>query len=536
MRHSLLRSALAVAVAVGLADAKAGSWPQFGYDAAHSGFNTAETVLGAANLAQLGPVYAKGATLASSVDSAPVYQSGVTTANGVKNLLFLLSKNGRLMAIDAADGSEVWHQSTSGPQPTTASPAIDPNLQYVYSYGVDGKAHKYAIGDGTEVTGGGWPQTITLKTSVEKGASGLTIASSGNSHYLIVVTDGYIGDGGDYQGHLVSIDLASGTQHVFNVMCSDKTIHFVLDGTPGTDDCAGRQSGIWGRGGATWSAATNRVYIATGNGTFNANTGGFHWGDSVLALAPDGTGAGNGMPLDSYTPSNFQSLQNGDTDLGSVSMAILPVPAGSTVAHLGMQAGKDGKLRLIDLDDMSGQGGPAHVGGEIQLVDVPQGGNGFPGDRMREQPAVWVNPADHSTWVFAGNGSGLSGLELGLDGSNRPALTMRWSRAGSSNASTSPVVANGVLYHAGPCADGGICVTAHDPLSGDVLWSSPHIGNVHWQSPIVVDGAIYVTDNSAKLWKFALPAGDVIFRNGFENTSNRGLHARARVASPAALG
>jgi outer membrane protein assembly factor BamB len=158
MRHSLLRSALAVAVAVGLADAKAGSWPQFGYDAAHSGFNTAETVLGAANLAQLGPVYAKGATLASSVDSAPVYQSGVTTANGVKNLLFLLSKNGRLMAIDAADGSEVWHQSTSGPQPTTASPAIDPNLQYVYSYGVDGKAHKYAIGDGTEVTGGGWPQ------------------------------------------------------------------------------------------------------------------------------------------------------------------------------------------------------------------------------------------------------------------------------------------------------------------------------------------------------------------------------------------
>ena len=515
-RNPLIRSVLAAALAAGIAGAHAASWPQFGYDAAHSGFNSGEATLGAANLSQLASVYANGAALASSVDSAPVYQGGVATANGVKNLLFLLSKNGRLMAIDAADGSEVWHQSTSGPQPTTASPAIDPSLQYVYSYGVDGKAHKYAIGDGNEVTSGGWPQTISLKTSVEKGASGLTIAGAGNTHHLVVVTDGYIGDGGDYQGHLVSIDLASGTQHVFNVMCSDKTIHFVLDGTPGTDDCAGRQSGIWGRGGATWSAATNRVYIATGNGTFNANTGGFDWGDSVLALAVDGTGAGNGLPLDSYTPSNFQSLQNGDTDLGSVSMAILPVPAGSTVAHLGMQAGKDGKLRLIDLDDMSGQGAPAHVGGEIQLIDVPQGGNGFPGDRMREQPAVWVNPSDHSTWVFAGNGSGLSGLQLGLDGSNHPALTMRWNRAGSSNASTSPIVANGVLYHAGPCADGGICVTAHDPVSGDVLWSSPHIGNVHWQSPILVDGALYVTDNNGKLWKFALPAGDVIFRNGFD--------------------
>jgi len=519
---ALLRFMPAAAIALGFAHAHAASWPQFGYDAAHGGFNASETTLGAANLSLLASVYANGATLASSVDSAPVYQSGVTTAGGVKNLLFLLSRNGRLMAIDAADGSEVWHQTTSGPQPTTASPAIDPGLQYVYSYGIDGKVHKYAIGSGSEVTTGGWPQTITLKTGVEKGASGLTIASSGNTHHLVVVTDGYIGDGGDYQGHLVSIDLANGTQHVFNVMCSDKTIHFVLNGTPGTDDCAGRQSGIWGRGGATYSAATNRVYIATGNGTFNANTGGFNWGDSVLALAADGTGAGNGLPLDSYTPSNFQSLQNGDADLGSVSMAILPVPAGSTVAHLGMQAGKDGKLRLIDLDNMSGQGAPAHVGGEIQLVDVPQGGNGFPGDRMREQPAVWVNPSDHSTWVFAGNGSGLSGLQLGLDASNRPALAMRWNRTGSSNASTSPIVANGVLYHAGPCADAGICVTAHDPLSGDVLWSSPHIGNVHWQSPILVDGALYVTDNNAKLWKFALPAGDVIFRNGFDGAARRG--------------
>jgi hypothetical protein len=496
--------------------AGAADWAQFGYDAAHRGFNPAETTLAPGNVAQLAAIWPGGAALATSVDSAPVYAAGIATPAGTKDLLFLLGKNGRLMAIDAADGSEVWHQATSGPQPTTASPAIDPGRQYVYSYGVDGNVHKYAIGSGAEITGGGWPQPITLKTGVEKGAGGLTIAHSGASTFLLVVTDGYIGDGGDYQGHLVSIDLASGTQHVFNAMCSDRTIHFVLNGTPGTDDCAGRQSGIWGRGGATFDAATNRVYITTGNGTFNANTGGFHWGDSVLALHPDGTGAGGGLPLDSYTPTNYQSLQDTDVDLGSVSPAILPVPAGSAIAHLGLQAGKDGKLRLIDLDDMSGQGGPAHVGGEIQLIDVPQGHNGFPSDRMREQPAVWVDPSDQSTWVFAGNGSGLSGLQLGLDGSNRPQLIARWTKAGATNASTSPVVANGVLYTAGPCADGGLCVSARTPSTGDVLWSSPHVGNLHWQSPIVVDGAVYLTDNGGKLWKFALPAGDLIFRNGFD--------------------
>jgi hypothetical protein len=518
--RSLLQVGFAAAFVLIAADVCAADWRQFGYDATHSGFNSAETTINATNVTQLVSVFASGAALPSSVDSAPVYQSNVVTPNGTKDLLFLLSKNGTLMAIDAATGSVAWQHQVSGHQPTTASPAIDPSLMFVYSYGLDGKAHKYQIGDGTEITSGGWPQTITLKTTVEKAASGFTIASSGGSNYLVVVTDGYIGDGGDYQGHLVSINLASGAQNVFNVVCSDKTIHFVLDGTPGTDDCAGKQSGIWGRGGATFHAATNRVYIATGNGQYNANTGGFNWGDSVLALAPDGTGSGGGMPLDSYTPTNFQSLQNSDTDLGSISMAVLPAPANSTVQHLGMQTGKDGKLRLINLDSMSGQTGPAHVGGELQLIDIPQGSNGFSGDRNREQPAVWVNPADHSTWLFVGNGSGISGLQLGLDGSNVPSLSMSWNKSGAANGSTSPSVANGVLYSAGSCNGSGNCITARNPLTGDVLWRSPAIGNLHWGSAIVVNGAVYVSDSGSKLWKFALPANpDLIFANGFDGAA-----------------
>ncbi|MFC4818803.1 PQQ-binding-like beta-propeller repeat protein [Dokdonella ginsengisoli] len=508
--HSL-RSALLLGLAAPLA-AQAADWPQFGYDAAHSGFNPAESAITTANVAQLQSAYPKGAALPASVDSAPVYLSGVATANGTRNLLFLLSKNGRVMAVDANDGSVAWSNTTSGTQPTTASPAIDPGRQFVYAYGLDGKAHKYRVGDGGEITGGGWPQTISLKTNVEKGAGGFTVAASGGTHYLAVVTDGYIGDGGNYQGHLVSIDLASGAQKVFNTVCSDQTVHF-----DDTTDCPALRSGIWGRAGATFDAATNRFYIATGNGQFNANAGGRNWGDSVLALAADGSGAGNGLPHDSYTPSTYQHLEDGDIDLGSVSPAIVPVPAGSAIAHLGLQAGKDGVLRLIDLDDMSGQGGAGHVGGEVQALDAPQGRNGYPNDLMREQPAVWVDPADHSTWVFVGNGSGMSGLQLGLDGANRPMLTARWTKAGASNGSSSPVVANGVLFNAGVCASGsGVCVNARNPHTGDVLWSSPAIGPLHWQSPIVVDGAVYVTDNNAKLWKFALPLGDTIFDDGFD--------------------
>src|SRR5215475_9967833 len=146
---------IAASLTCGAALASAADWMQFGYDAAHTGFNPAETTINAGNVANLATMYS--VSIASGVDSAPVYLSNVTTPNGTKNLLFALSKNGRVMAIDAATGTEVWHAITTGTQPTTASPAIDPGRQYVYSYGTDGKAHKYQVGDGTEITTGGWP-------------------------------------------------------------------------------------------------------------------------------------------------------------------------------------------------------------------------------------------------------------------------------------------------------------------------------------------------------------------------------------------
>jgi outer membrane protein assembly factor BamB len=513
--HSLLALAGAsLATATWAAD-----WPQFGYDGAHSGHNATETAITVANVAQMMPVYPSAIVLPAKVDSAPVYASGMSTSAGTRNLLFSfgtssltdgMSDLGTLMAIDADTGELVWSKTTSGSdQHASSSPAIDRVAGYVYSFGLDGYVHKYRIADGTEVeTGGpaGWPQQVTLKPEVEKVASGLTIAPMQGTNFLEVVTDGYNGDGGDYQGHLVSINLASGARTVFNFMCSNISTLLVSGGCP-----SGRMSGAWGRGGATFDAAAGRIYATSGNGHFDADDGDHNWGDSVLAFGVDGSGLAAGLPRDSYTPTNADDLETRDDDLGSVSLALLPVPAGSTVAHLGMQTGKDAKLRLIDLDDMSGAGAPAHLGGEVQLLDVPQGGGVRP-----HQPAVWVDPDDGSIWLYVGNGNGLSALHLGLDGSHRPQLTEAWTKTGSAS---SPAIANGVLFVAGSCA-AGKCVVARDPTSGDVLWTSAPIGDLHWQSPIVIDGAVYVIDSASKLWKFAVPLGDTIFADGFESPTN----------------
>lgn len=479
-------------------------WPQWGFEPSHSANNTSETAVNAANVNQLEQKYA--VTLTGRVNAAPVFAQGITTGSGVKDLLFVTTQSGRTTALDAANGSVVWSMTTTGGHtPIESSPAIDPDRQFVYSYGADGAAHKWAIATGIEVTTGGWPQVVTLKPSVEKGASALATAVSGGSARLYVVTNGYVGDGGDYQGHLVTIDLATGAKRVFNSMCSTVTTLIASGG------CSDAQSGIWGRPGAVYDAATDRIYITTSNGLFDANNGGHNWGDSVLALHPDGTGAGAGLPLDSHTPTNYAQLDSGDVDLGSASLSILPAPAGSAIAHIGVQTGKDSKLHLIDLDNMGGVGlpSPSGGGGEIEVIDLP-----ISEFWMKTQSVVWVD-GDGAAWVYVGNGNGISGLKLTLTGANVPHLQPTWQQTSSA---TSAIIANNVVYHAGSCA-AGTCLLARNPTSGATLWTSPSIGSLKWGSPILVNGALYLINYSSngKLYKFALPQGnDIIFANGFD--------------------
>src|SRR6185312_14349771 len=130
-----LRTMTALIAAAPFAAASAADWMQFGYDATHSGHNTAETTLSAANVDQIQRRWQS--TLTASVDGAPVYLSNVTTSGGVKDLLLLLGTNGTLMAVDAATGAVLWHHQENGQNPTTSSPAIDPGRQFVYAYGLD---------------------------------------------------------------------------------------------------------------------------------------------------------------------------------------------------------------------------------------------------------------------------------------------------------------------------------------------------------------------------------------------------------------
>jgi outer membrane protein assembly factor BamB len=504
-RRSTLLPAIAAAAALSLAAAggrglgaqppppTATAWMQFGFDARHSGVNDRDTAIHRGNVASLHLLYQ--VTLPGVADGAPAFLPAVQTPRGVKDLLFLTTKDGRLLALDTATGATVWSvQPAKGPGFTTSSPAIDPDRDHVYSYGLDGRVHKYAVGSGSEVTSGGWPELATLKPDVEKGSSALAIAtvpgSAGGAatSYLYVASSGYPDDAGDYQGHVTAIDLATGAQRVWNAMCSARHVHFA-EGVP--PDCGHLQGAVWARPGVVYDADVDEIFFATGNGLFD---GGRDWGDSVLALHPDGTGAGPG-PVDSYTPVNFQELQDQDLDLGSSAPVILPAPPGSRFAHLAAHCGKDEVIRLLDLDDLGGTGRPGAIGGELQALALPQGNQVLP------QPAVWVDPVDRSTWLFVANFSGISALELVVDGAGNPTLTPVWT---NHVAGTSPVVANGILFYAAV----GVGLEALDPTTGAELWVDAHGASRHWhwESPIVVAGRLYMTDEDRVLRAYA-PAG-----------------------------
>ena len=503
--------------------AGATDWPQFNFDGQHTGNNPLETTIQTGNVSTLHVRY--HVTLPSVADGAPAFLQGVSTGQGIKDLLFLNTKDGRILALDAATGTTIWsHRPATGPHYTTSSPAVDPNRQFVYAYALDGRVHKYNVGDGTEAVGVGWPELATFKPTVEKGSSALSLVTTGGgAKFLYVSNGGYPGDAGDYQGHVTAINLATGAQNVFNTDCSNLSCHLAENGSGDCSqpqpDCSHVQSAVWARAGVVYSSDLDLIFFATGNGDYDANTGGRDWGDSVLAIHPDGTGSGAGLPVDSYTPTEFQILQNDDADLGSTSPAILPGVPGSNIAHLGVQSQKQpfmspyttAKIRLLNLSNLSGSGAPGHVGGEIQKIDVPQGGE------VLTAPAVWVNPPDGSVWVFYANGNGISGLKIMVDGVGNPSIATQWT---DGTGGTSPIVANGILYYASFSG-----MLALDPTTGSQLWGGT-IGGIHWESPIVVNGRLYVTDENAQLWAFepnsspAISINDVTVVEGTSGVTN----------------
>ena len=463
-------------------------WPAFGYDSAGSDGGPAVTGITAANLSTLVP---KVVTLPGTVDSSAVYLRNVFVAGARRDVYVVDTTYGRTFALDATAGTILWQFTPRGIaswegslQITTASPAVDPGLRYVYSASPDGRIHKLAIANGREAAGR-WPVAVTRDPKNEKISSSLKVYGP----YVLAALSGLsekIGSlGGGRVGHLVEIDRQSGrVAHVFNAECSNRET-VILAST-----CDQPEGGIWGRTPVAVDPKGN-LLVATANGFWDGRT---HWGDSVLELSPTLT------PLQSYTPANQERLARDDLDLGSTAPVIL-------TPHIALQAGKDGVLRLLDLDKLNGRApvaGP-YLGGEISTAQAPGGGE------VRTQLAVWRRPG-REPWVFVANDFGIAGYALVLK--PKPHLVLQWT---DGRGCSSPVLAGGLLYGY-DIITGGLGIYNPDPPQGTAEPNEPLLSLTippgHWSSPVVADGHIALgagnanaNETTGTFYMWTLPAG-----------------------------
>lgn len=462
-----------------------GSWFTFGFDIARSGVNSEETAINPTTVGRLHRLWVHH--LPQVADSAPILLPHLILPDGgYHDVLYLTTKQGSLVALNARTGSQLWIQTPFVPtdpnKVTTSSPIGDLAQEVVYSYGMDGRVHQYQAATGLEIRGNGWPVLVTTMKDTEKESSSLNAADG----YLYVTTASYGGDAPPYQGHLVTINLMQHTTHVFNSICSDSK-HLLAPG-----ECKENQGGIWARAGVVIDPLTGNLFLATGNGPFTADRGGDDWGDSVLELTSDGTHV-----IDSYTPTTENALYGQDQDLGSTAPALLPTIPDSVTPSLAVQAGKEGVLRLLNRQNLNGKGGAGYVGGELQTLDGP---DHCP---VLTQPAVWTDPDDGQVWVLVSDGCAIGGYQVVTSPLGITTLRKAWS---ASDSATSPIVAGGVLF-AATSYNG---VVALDPRSGRHLWSSAEptakgsIGSTHWESPIVVGGRLYCSDEQGNVSAYGL--------------------------------
>ena len=348
-------------------------------DLARTGQNLSETILTPSNVnsTQFGKLFSypvDGATYAQ-----PLYVQSVTIpGQGVHNVIYVATEHDSVYAFDA-DGkvsTPFWHVSflnpsagiTPVPPPSpddafpggeigiTGTPAIDPGSGtiYVVSYTLENNQAVYRL------------HALDLATGAEK---------LGGPVVITATVDG-TGDGTDGQGHVafdpawhlqrqallflngvVYIGFAShGDIRPYHgwLLAYDATIlqqTAIFNDTPN-----GIQGGIWESGCGPAADASGNIYLATGNGTFDAGSGGLDYADSVLRLNPKSLGL-----LDYFTPYNQGDLAAEDYDLGSGGTMLLPDQPGAH-PHLLVVAGKEGRIYLLDRDSLGGYSTPSDVG------------------------------------------------------------------------------------------------------------------------------------------------------------------------------
>ena len=376
------------------------------YGNARSGANANETVLTPQNVnaQQFGKVFSF--KVDGDVYAQPLYLPQLEIpGKGKHNVLFVATEHDSVYAFDADNdpATPLWQVSFlspgSGISPLAARevqcPFIRPEVGITPTPVIDTKTgtlyvlvrtkengkyfqrlHALDIATGKEKFGG--PQIIqaavTAKGSSQRAVNFDPLRENPRAALLLANGNVYLTwasscDVGEYHGWVIAYDARTLKQTgVFNT----------------SPDA--QESGIWQSDSGPAADDQGNIYAVTGNGKFDANSGGRDYGDSVIKLGHNGQ---NLTLKDYFTPSDQEKLNARDLDVGSDGPVLLPDQTGPH-PHLLITAGKGGGVYLLDRDRLGGYqaGTNPHA---VQVIELSRSCLGA--------PAYW----NQSVYIFCSN-------------------------------------------------------------------------------------------------------------------------------------
>jgi hypothetical protein len=344
-------------------------------DIARTGANLGETVLNASTLSAktFGKLFVY--PVDGEVFAQPLYASGVQLGNARLNVVFVATAHDSVYAFNAdtnlgQNAAPLWHTSFINPAAgittvpgSEVGSSVLPELGIIGTPVIDRSTGTIYVVDMIKVVGPSGPQIVQqlhaldIATGAEKFGGPVTIQATAPG----------TGDGGTTvsfnpatQLQRSGLLLLNGVVYISWASFDDNPVFYgwligynasTLKQTAALNLAPnGQEASIWMSGAAPAADSSGNIYLSTGNGAFTANIGGPDYGDSILRVST----VGGGLAVSDYfTPSNQSVLSAGDQDLGSGGVVLLPDQPGPN-PHLLVTAGKEGKVYLINRDNMGG--------------------------------------------------------------------------------------------------------------------------------------------------------------------------------------
>jgi len=462
-----------------------------------SGLNDNETALTTANVnaQQFGEVFT--VTVDDQVYAQPLVVGHVAIAGSYHNVVFVATVNNTVYALDGDNGTVYWqknftapgmrppqrfdmtgacsgsYQDFSGNIGIVGTPVIDAGTGRMYfvarstSGGTGGTfvqyLHAVNIVDGSEILGGPTKIDASSPGSGDGNVNGVIAfdAQRQNQRQGLTLLNGTVYvtfsshcDWGPFHGWILGYDASTMQQRV------------VYNDTPN-----GSAGGMWESGTGMAADAQGNLYVVTGNGTVGDAgdpTNPTNRGSSALKLAP----SGSTLRVASYfTPYNYQYLNDQDLDYGGMGALLIPN------SSLYLTGGKDGKLYLLNRDDM---GGILPSSNQVQQV-ISLGSNA----NMHCQAAYYKGGSSEFVYVWS---------------ENDPLRAIPFDRAGNLLSTQSQVVSSAP----GPAGQSGaiLSVSSNGTQAGTgIVWAAyASAGDAEHTVSTGILRAFDANDVSKELW------------------------------------